>query len=100
MDARSCVEVSKVRQVKALWMENGRECSRLLAQMHLGTLFHGEPSCFLLAIPNTLGCYTIPYHALPYTGMHMETVTYMGRFLALRQQHPPEDVLCPRLHPL
>ena len=81
----------------------GENAQGFLLRCTWGLCSMGSPLASCLpyqTIHSRLLCYTIPYHALPYTGMHMETVTYMGRFLALRQQHPPEDVLCPRLHPL
>ena len=79
----------------------GENAQGFLLRCTWGLCSMGSPLASCLpyqTIHSRLLYHTIPRH--PYTGMHMETVTYMGRFLALRQQHPPEDVLCPRLHPL
>ena len=95
--------------------------SMLLAAMHLGTVPWGGFLCQTIPY-HTIPCYFMPYHTIPYHTIQNHTeprhtkphliVPYhsicsdahgdcsMGRFLASSQQHPPEDVLCPRLHPI
>ena len=72
----------------------------VLAAMHLGTVPWGA---FLLhTIQNhTIQNHTIQNHTIQYAVMLIaHGDCSMRRFLALNQQHPPEDVLCPRLHPI